>query len=217
VAHQYLYTGIYQFVRLVKSTEWPIQKIYNLAKLHVTIIDNLKSIYRRNLQDIHYEVDTARNALLQGFYTLLTSVYKDSDTSMSHRMPLIHSLHNTRCNTVKVALVTTTNYSDSLGKFSNLKNLLTAKVPLEFHDQVFFPDEPPTVSGPWVDSFSSCTSSWYASQLLNSFNPQDNSMEPSPNPKRFRGARLSYAHVVQGSQLSSTELPHPLDLGVPDH
>jgi hypothetical protein len=78
----YPYTGIYQFVPLVKSTEWPIQKIYDLAQLHVGIIDNLKSIYTKNLQEIRNEIDAAGNSLLQGFYGMLSTISEpNSDLS----------------------------------------------------------------------------------------------------------------------------------------
>jgi len=45
----YPYTGLYQFVPMVKSTDWPIPKIYQLARLHSSIINDLKAIYVHNI------------------------------------------------------------------------------------------------------------------------------------------------------------------------
>ncbi len=38
----YPYTGMYQFVPLLKSKEWPVDKIYKLARLHVNLIESLR-------------------------------------------------------------------------------------------------------------------------------------------------------------------------------
>jgi hypothetical protein len=54
---QYPYTGGYQFVPMLKSKEWPISKIYHLAKIHAAIINDLRPLYLENLQDIHHLIN----------------------------------------------------------------------------------------------------------------------------------------------------------------
>jgi hypothetical protein len=44
-ATNYPYRGMYQFVPMLKSVEWPISKIYQLAQWHIRIINSLKPIY----------------------------------------------------------------------------------------------------------------------------------------------------------------------------
>ncbi len=53
----YPYTGRYQFVPFLKTKEWTIPKIYNLAKLHVKIVQDLKAIFIIHLQDIHNSIN----------------------------------------------------------------------------------------------------------------------------------------------------------------
>jgi hypothetical protein len=39
---------------MVKSKEWPISKILQLAKMHVAKVNDLKPLYLENIQDIHH-------------------------------------------------------------------------------------------------------------------------------------------------------------------
>jgi len=45
----YPYIGLYQFVPCLKSKDWPIEKIYRLAQLHVAILEVLKPIHITNI------------------------------------------------------------------------------------------------------------------------------------------------------------------------
>jgi hypothetical protein len=63
----YPYTGLYQFVPMVKSADWLVAKIYQLAHLHSSIIDDLKPIYVHHIQDINNVIDDDGHSLLQGF------------------------------------------------------------------------------------------------------------------------------------------------------
>jgi len=81
---KYSYTSGYQFVPMLKSKEWPISKIYRLAKLHVNIIDGLRPLYLENLQDKHQMINKYGDSLLQGF---LNATISALDTT-----PLFHSI-----------------------------------------------------------------------------------------------------------------------------
>jgi hypothetical protein len=68
-AHErFPYTGQYQFVPFLKTTEWTVAKILRLAKLHVKIVQDLQGIFIQNLKDIRNEIDNNGTTLLQGFY-----------------------------------------------------------------------------------------------------------------------------------------------------
>jgi hypothetical protein len=43
----------FQFVPMVKPNDWPISKIYQLAHLHSSIVDDLKPIYIHHIQDLN--------------------------------------------------------------------------------------------------------------------------------------------------------------------
>jgi hypothetical protein len=60
-------TGVYQFVPMIKSKEWPVTKILHLVKLHYSIIGRLRPLYPENLQDIHHVVNDSGGSLLEGF------------------------------------------------------------------------------------------------------------------------------------------------------
>lgn len=65
VAQQlYPYPGPYQFVPLLVSKEWSTQKIFQLAKVHVRICQNLKVIYIENLWDVHNVISEDGHTLL---------------------------------------------------------------------------------------------------------------------------------------------------------
>jgi len=146
----YPYTGQYQFVSMVKSTDWPITKIYQLAHLHSSIIDDLKAIYVHNIQDVNKVIDDTGYSLLQGFYGMTVS-RKSSDDPKDR---LLHSIHNTTRTGVKVALVQTTKYEVALGQFANLQNILTNCVDPKYHSSVLVPGSGPKLSGRQVDSIS---------------------------------------------------------------
>lgn len=79
----YLYTRLYQFVSFLKSTDWPIDKIYRLAHLHMQIVTDLELLYVANVQDINYIIVYEGDSLLHGFYgmTLTTSTVDKPDSS----------------------------------------------------------------------------------------------------------------------------------------
>jgi hypothetical protein len=64
---------------MVKSTDWPIQKIYQLAHLHSSIIDDLKTIYVHHIQDVNNVVDDSGYSLLQGFYGMTVTGQPSTD------------------------------------------------------------------------------------------------------------------------------------------
>jgi hypothetical protein len=65
VAQQlYPYPGPYQFVPLLVSKEWSTQKIFQLAKVHVRICQNLKVIHIENLWDVHNVISEDGHTLL---------------------------------------------------------------------------------------------------------------------------------------------------------
>lgn len=65
---QYPYTGKYTFVPLLQSKEWTVSKILRLAQYHVSIIQDLKTVFISNLQNIHNKINVRGETLLQGFY-----------------------------------------------------------------------------------------------------------------------------------------------------
>jgi hypothetical protein len=130
---EYPYTGLYQFVPMVKSTDWPIQKIYQLAQLHSSIIDDLKTIYVHHIQDVNNVVDDSGYSLLQGLYGMTVSGQPSNDP----KDRLIQSIHNTSKPGVKVVLVQSNKHVAALGQFSNLYNILQNSVNEKFHSSVF--------------------------------------------------------------------------------
>ena len=195
----YPYTGQYQFVPLLKSKEWTIQKIYQLAQFHVSIINNLKTIYLVNLQDINNVVNTSGDPLMQGFL----SMTMPNSTREAVHIKLLHSIHNTGKPTTKVALVKEENYQEALDQLANLENLLTTSIHSDFHSNVFVEGARPGISGYQADTISSCNYSSYASELLSTVHPQDSeSPEPIKPKKRFRPVQLTYASAVAATPQS---------------
>ncbi len=111
----YPYTGGYQFTPLLRSKEWPLSKIYNLAQLHVSMINELRPIYLTNLQDLNNVADDDGDPLISAFLNMVASVPLDSG---SLPQPLLHSIHNTGRATTKVAWV----------KRENLMRILTSSL-----------------------------------------------------------------------------------------
>jgi hypothetical protein len=158
----YPYTGSYQFVPLLKSKEWSIQKIYHLAKLHVSVINDLKTIYLVNIQDLNMVVNDSGDPLMQGFLNMTTTdSLGDAKTNK-----LLHSIRNTGKSTTKVALVKTDKNQDALDQFANIENLLATNIHVNYHANVFVEGPRPSISGYQVDTILSCNYSSYASELL---------------------------------------------------
>jgi hypothetical protein len=132
----YPYTGLYQFVPMVKSTDWSIQKIYQLAQLHSSIIDDLKTIYVHHIQDVNNIIDDSGYSLLQGFYGMTVTGQPSNDP----KDRLIQSIHNTSKPGVKVVLVQSSKHEAALGQFANLYNILQNSVNAKFHSSVLFMD-----------------------------------------------------------------------------
>ncbi len=122
----YPYLGMYQFVPFLKSSEWFVDNIFHLATLHVKIVDNLKPTYGDNLQDINHVINDTGTASMQGFYGMQTSHLTEIPT-VDGKTPieqLIHSIHNTSHPLTKVTLVQSQKYTNALGQFENLGNIL---------------------------------------------------------------------------------------------
>jgi hypothetical protein len=117
----YPYTGSYQFVPLIKSKEWPLTKILNLAQLHVKIIQDLRTIYLSNIQDLNNVANDDGDHLLSAFLNMVTS---SPPTVYSPPQPLLHSIHNTGQPTTKVALFNKEHYDEALDQFSTLEHII---------------------------------------------------------------------------------------------
>jgi hypothetical protein len=105
--HMFPYTGPYQFVPLLPSKKWSVHKIFQLAKVHVRICDNLKAIYIQNLQDIQNEIGPQGNTLMKGFLGMTLNLEN------KEVVPLIQSVHNTGRATVKAVLLPSENYDSA--------------------------------------------------------------------------------------------------------
>jgi len=198
----YPYTGLYQFVPMVKSTDWPISKIYQLAHLHSSIIDDLKVIYVHHIQDIHNVIDDDGHSLLQGFYGMTVTGLPSEDIHDR----LLHSIHNTSKPGVKVGLVPSSKYEAALGQFANIQNILTNSIQEKYHASVFISGNRPQMSGRQVDSISSGSYSTFADALLADYNPQTGDEQPPeyvpPVAKRARPAILTYAQATSPTPVS---------------
>jgi len=214
----YPYTGIYQFVPMVKSTEWPISKILQLAQLHSSIVDDLKLIHVHNLQDIYHVIDEEGHSLLQGFYGMTVNGQPSADP----KERLLHSLHNTARQGVKLDLVQSSKYESALGQLSNLQNILSNCVAPHFHSSVFIPGSRPKLSGRQVDSVSSGNYSSYANSLLADYNPQTGDTQVGeasateyvpPVAKRHKPAILTYAQAAAPTSVASVTVPSAAPTG----
>jgi hypothetical protein len=201
----YPYTGMYQFVPLIKSKEWPISKIFQLAQLHVSIVENLRPLYLANLQDINHLIDTLGNSLMQGFYGMTMPQTPEQVTEGKPGTQLIHSVHNTSKLNTKVVLVQTDKWDDTIDQFTNIDTILQNNIDTQFHDNVFLPGNPPALTGRKANYISSCNYSSYASTLLINFNPQEGeSNAPSTQQKRLRTADITYAKAVMPTSFPPT-------------
>jgi hypothetical protein len=133
----YPYTGMNQFVPLLKSTEWTVQKIFLLAQLHVKIIDDLKKIYVHNLKDLNNVINANNEALLQSFYELkMSGTYVHPIRHVASDQ-LIHSIHNTGKPHVKVVLGQSSKYNEALGQLELIHTTLLNKIDPQYHKNVF--------------------------------------------------------------------------------
>jgi hypothetical protein len=145
----YPYNDQHQFLPMIKSKEWPVQKVYHLAQLHVSIIESLRPLYISPLQDLNNVVDDRGDSLLHVFQCLPRPA---PQPSMSDGSPLpsmlLHSAHNTRQPTTKVVLVQQSNYEEALGILSNLQKILSNAIDPKFHAYVFMAGQTPEISRP---------------------------------------------------------------------
>lgn len=199
----YPYTGKYQFVPFLKTKEWTTEKIFRLAKIHATMVQDLKPIFLTNIQDIHNEINQDGDSMLQGFYGMEYNV-QSSDGHPARKVPLLQSIHNTGNPTTKVALVPSSHFEEALNQLAAIHDILATNIASTYHSKVFVPQCRAGITGQQIDSISSCNYSTYASQLLESFNPQDGEIQEGPVPKRVRPVPLSYAVAVA-----------PLDVEIP--
>jgi hypothetical protein len=151
----YPYTGKYQFVPMLKTTEWPLSKIYQLARLHVSIIEGLQPLFITNLQDVNNVIDVHGNSLMQGFYGMTVPSITQADDSVTPASPLIHSIHNTSKNTTKAILIQKNRVDAAVDKFANISNILKTNIHPAFHENVFIPGKLPTLTGRQADSIFS--------------------------------------------------------------
>jgi hypothetical protein len=193
----YPYTGMYPFVPLMKSKEWTLAKIYQLAQLHVSIVTHLHPLFITNLQDINNIINKQGNSLLQGFYGMTTTPISIHDSEITPPAQLIHSIHNTSRSTTKAVLVQRTKLESAIDQLSNIANILKNNIEHSFHGNVFVSGTEPALTGQQADSISSCNSSSYASTLLNNFNPQDGEgVTHQSAPKRTRPTSITYSTAV---------------------
>jgi hypothetical protein len=140
----YPYTGMYQFVPLLKSKEWPISKIFQLVQLHVTIVDGLRPLFIENLQDINNVIDDQGNSLMQGFYGMtVSSPQADVAEGITPTSPSSHSIHNTQKHTTKVILLQSNKFVDAVDQFSNIHNILQNNIKKQYHMNVFISEPHP--------------------------------------------------------------------------
>jgi len=208
----YQYTGINHFFPVLKSKEWSISKIYQLSRLHVAIIEDLKTIYIQNLPDLNNLVADQNISLLHWFDGLEATSMEHNHTGHVPSNQLIHSVHNMANKLIKVVLVQTSKNVDAIGHMESLENIIRNNIAVEYHPNVLIPGKKPSIMGQRVDSISSCNYSNYASNLLVSFNPQDDAPnERRPNIKRIRQTRISYAAaVVNNSNPPPAMTPSPI-------
>lgn len=194
---------------MVKSTDWPLGKIYRLAHLHSSIIDDLKPIYIHHIQDLNYVIDDEGHSLLQGFYGMTVT----GQPSIDPNDRLLYSIHNTARIGVKVALVQSSKYEAALGQFTNLQNILTNSVDPKYHASVFVTGNLPKLSGRQVDSVSYGNYSTYADALLDNYNPQTGDEQTPeyapPVVKRHRPAVLTYAQAAAPAPVPVAVTPTP--------
>ncbi len=103
------YVGGHQIVFLIKSKEWPVSKIYCLAKLHSHIVHDLKPRFVHNIKDLRNKIGSTLT-LCQGFYGMLA---KES-SGKENPFPLLDSIHNTNAPHTKVALASADHFDEAV-------------------------------------------------------------------------------------------------------
>lgn len=211
--NKFPYTGKYQFVPFLKTKEWTVSKILSLAKVHVTIIQDLKTIFLANLKNIHNIISQDGTTLMQGFYGMVNTSGNNETTPIVE--PLLHSIHNTSKDTTKVALVPSSHYDEALTQLSAIHSILASYIPPAYQQAVFVDSLQASIIGQQIDSVSSCNSAAYATEILNRYNPQDGEELADPKPiKRFRQVPLTYAAATTKDTVS--DLPtEPLGTTIP--
>jgi hypothetical protein len=157
-AEQFPYTGPYQFVPMLQSKEWPIMKIFRLAKAHVKLCDSIKVIHLQNLQDIRNVIGTGGYTLMKGFLGMTAPV----EGKGTH--PLIQSIHNTGRPTVKAVLVYHEHYDYALEHLAAIHQVLLSGVPQEYHGNVFVDAQEVGLTSSHRDTIQSCNSSQHANE-----------------------------------------------------
>jgi len=200
------YTGRYFFIPLLKSKEWPVTKIWKLAKTHDSAIRNLSPLFLENFQDL--KNPTSPNATLRDAFMSIEHIDYNDKGEVTNRELLLHSIHNTGHSTTKVAIIPQKLYKAAMLHFSAIHSNLQQYVSPAYHSNVFIHGKKAGPSGQKSDSIPSCTYSAMADRLLSSFNPQHGE-EPTnfPNtlPKRHRKLPITYSTAVSGSDaLGST-------------
>jgi hypothetical protein len=192
----YPYTGHFQFVLFLHTKEWTIPKILRLAKLHVSIVQDLKPIFLGNLKKNHNTIDNDGTTLLQGFYGMSYSTLS-SNTAPARTVSLLHSVHNTGLKTTKTALVSQTLFQEALNQLSTLHDILSNNILEPFHGNVFINSARAAIIGRSADTISSCNYASYATQLLENFNPQEGeATEQAAPPKCIRPSAMAYAKAT---------------------
>lgn len=200
--HQYPYTGKYQFVPFLQSKEWTVHKILQLAKVHVTIIKDLRPVFVANVQNIHNIISPTGQTLLQGFMGMSCKGLQGEE------VPLLHSIHNTGNPKIKVALVTTSHHDAALDQFASIHAGLMTVIAPEFHDKVFVGTSPAGLTGQQIDSTSSCNCSANADELIHLYNPQEGDIQPTMQ-KRFRATPMTYSSVASSQPPPTSEATQP--------
>jgi hypothetical protein len=192
---------------MLQSKEWPIVKIFQLAKVHVKLCQNYRVIYIQNVQDIRNAVGENGHTILRGF---LGMTYMKSTRD---KVQLIHSIHNTRRKNIKAVLVPHEHYDLAIVQFGALHQCLLAGIEGKYHKNVFIEGLEAGMTGGQRDMIHSCNSSNNASELLILYYPQDGEVDScSPTQKRFCPTVLSFATSVKSSgktaSASSSDVPH---------
>ncbi len=144
--------------------------------------------------------------LLQGFYGM-TYTPPPTNGVIPDKVPLLHSILNTGNKTTKVVLARTEYYDEALSQLSAIHEILTANIPLKYHERVFAGTTRATITWRQLDSISLCNYSAYVDNLLSTFNPQDDeAKEIQPPHKRVRPVPLSYAAATRSEEASVNEM-----------
>jgi hypothetical protein len=129
------YVDKYQFIPLLKSREWSVDKIWRLAKFHDNIIVGLWPIFLQNLQDLNNKIIPTQT-LHAAFMSMIIDIVKDGKQVSDH---LLYSIHNTGNLTTTVALIPPLYYDIATLRLSAVHSALLAHVSAEYHGAVFLP------------------------------------------------------------------------------